>query len=326
MRAGHLEQGRGHRPRLVLGAFGRRLDADGQVGDGQRLLTMGSSDAVGPGVAAAKYHNMLAICRQLVVDAVPSADAILLHQIVHRKVNTGQVSPRYRQLAGHQRASGNNDRVVASTQIRPAYVDTNRDACTESGALRLHLFEPQLQMLFLHFEVGDAIAQQAADAIIPLENSDHVTCPGELLRRCKPCRTRTNDGDRLSGQALWRMWFHPVVRERLVDDRNLDLLDGYRRLADTQHAGALARCRAEPASELREIVGRMQPFDRLTAFATVHQVVPLRDQVSERTALVAKRYAAIHAAAGLAAHRCGVPQLIDLFPVHQSNGHRASRG
>ena len=51
----------------------------------------------------------------------------------------------------------------------------------------------------------------------------------------------------------------PALRPRPVDDLDLDLLDRHRVGVDAEHAGALARRRAEPAGELREVVGRVQP-------------------------------------------------------------------
>ena len=48
--------------------------------------------------------------------------------------------------------------------------------------------------------------------------------------------------------------------------------------------------------ELREVVRGVQPVDRLAPLVAVDQVVPVRDEVPERAALVAERDAAVHAA------------------------------
>ena len=72
-------------------------------------------------------------------------------------------------------------------------------------------------------------------------------------------------------------------------------------LVDAEHARGLARRRAQPAGELREVVGGVQPLDRAVPVVAPDQVVPLRDEVAERAALVAERDAAVHAAAGLRA-------------------------
>src|SRR5699024_9209826 len=56
------------------------------------------------------------------------------------------------------------------------------------------------------------------------------------------------------------------------------------------------------------------------------QVVPLRDQVAQRAALVAERDAAVHAAAGLAGQRRRVLLAagIDLLEIHQPYRDRAA--
>src|SRR5690606_10490651 len=63
---------------------------------------------------------------------------------------------------------------------------------------------------------------------------------------------------------------------------------------------------------------------RLPALAAPHEVVPLRDEVPQRAALVAERDAAVHAATGLAAELRGVLLLVDLAGVHDADGNRAA--
>ena len=103
---------------------------------------------------------------------------------------------------------------------------------------------------------------------------------------------------------------------RLVDDRDFDVLDGDGGLVDAEHARRLAGSRAQPPGELREVVGGVQPLGGGRPVLAVGVVVPLGDQVSERTAVVAERDAAVHAAPGLLAddrqQRTGN---VDLVPV-----------
>ena len=179
----------------------------------------------------------------------------------------------------------------------------------------------RLEVLLLHLEVGDAVAQQAADAVVALEHGDRVAGARELLRGGEAGGAGADDGDRLAGQAPGRLRLHPAVAERLVDDRDLDLLDRHGGLVDAEHARRLARRRAEPPRELGEVVRGVQALDRRAALAAPHEVVPLGDQVAERAALVAERDAAVHAATGLAAQLGGVALLVDLFPVHDAHRH-----
>ena len=102
-----------------------------------------------------------------------------------------------------------------------------------------------------------------------------------------------------------RLGDDPPLLEALVDDRALDALDRDRRLADAEHARALARRRADPPGELGEVVGLVQARQRLAPLPAVDEVVPLGDEVVDRAARgparqhrprVAEGDAAIHAA------------------------------
>ena len=94
----------------------------------------------------------------------------------------------------------------------------------------------------------------------------------------------------------------PALGPGAIDDRELDLLDrdGVA-LVDLEHTGRLARRRAEPARELGEVVRAVQLLARLRPAVAVDEVVPVRDQVPERAAVLAERHAALHAAGGLRA-------------------------
>ena len=69
----------------------------------------------------------------------------------------------------------------------------DRGAGAELGALGLHLGEAALEVALLHLELGDPVAQQAADAVGPLEHDDVVAGAGQLLGRgeARPDPTRS---------------------------------------------------------------------------------------------------------------------------------------
>src|SRR4029079_15149431 len=117
-------------------------------------------------------------------------------------------------------------------------------------------------MTLLHLELGNAVAQETADAIGALVDDDVVTRARELLRGREPGRPGSDHRDAPTG--VDRRWqrHDPALLEGAVDDLHLDLLDRDRRLADAEHARGLARRRAESPGELGEVVGRVQPLDR----------------------------------------------------------------
>ncbi len=74
-------------------------------------------------------------------------------------------------------------------------------------------------------------------------------------------------------------------------------------VVDVEDAGLLARCRTDAPRELGEVVRRMEAVDRVLPAAAVDQIVPVRDDVPERAALVAEGDPAIHAARALRLQR-----------------------
>jgi hypothetical protein len=126
-------------------------------------------------------------------------------------------------------AGGDDDGVVPLAQVRRLEVDADLDARTEAGALRAHLLDTAVDVPLLHLELGDAVAQQAADAVGALVDRDGVARPGELLRGGEAGRAGADDRDRLAGEALGGLRGDVAGLPRLVDDRDLDVLDGHRR-------------------------------------------------------------------------------------------------
>ena len=207
------------------------------------------------------------------------------------------------------------------------YVDVHADVGVghEAHPLRRQLGEPAVQDALLHLELGDAVAQEAAYPVGALEDGHRVTGPSELLGRGEPGGARTDDGHRLAGRAGWWPGDDPAGLEGAIDDSQLDRLDRDRVVVDPQDAGALAGRRAEGAGELREVVGGVQPVDRVPELVAIDEVVPVGDEVSEGTPLMAEGDAAVHAAGALASEGVGRPRQHDLAPVVETLGDRPVR-
>jgi hypothetical protein len=136
----------------------------------------------------------------------------------------------------------------------------------------------------------------------------------QLGRHRQASRTRPDDPDRMSAAGRRRGGHDPPLVVSTRDDRQLDLLDRHRVVVDVEHAGRLARRRADQPGELREVVGRVQVAQRLAPAVVVDEVVPVGDLVPERAALLAERHAAIHAATALLAQDAVVGQR-EVLPV-----------
>ena len=103
----------------------------------------------------------------------------------------------------------------------------------------------------------------------------------------------------------------------VFDNFQLDILDRDGVIVDAQNACSFARRGAQTARELREVVGCMEAVKRFTPPAQTNQVVPLRDDVSQRATVVAERNPAVHTPCCLLAQIRQVLLLVHLVPVQQ---------
>ena len=230
------------------------------------------------------------------------------------------------EVTRHGGAEGEHDRVVAVAQLASGDVDADVHVVAEAGALGRHLVEASVEDRLLHLELRDAVAQQAARLVGPLEDGDGVSRSRQLLGRGQAGGAGPDDRDRLAREPLRRQRLHEAALEGLLDRRDLDLLDRHGRLVDAEHARGLAGSRAEATGELREVVGRVQALDRVGPVTAPGEVVPLRDEVAERAPRVAERDAAVHAAAGLPLELAELLLLVDLLPVPDADRDRTSGG
>ena len=138
------------------------------------------------------------------------------------------------------------------------------DAGAEAGALGGHLREPRVEVLLLHLEVGDAVAQQAADAVVALEHGDGVAGAGELLGGGEAGGAGADDGDGLAGEPLRAAAAAPSRSPNAwsMIDTSTCLIVTAGWLMPSTHADSHGR-RAEPAGELGEVVRRVQALDGL---------------------------------------------------------------
>ncbi len=98
----------------------------------------------------------------------------------------------------------------------------------ELGAFGLHLRDATIEEPLLHLELGDAVAQQPADAIGPFEHDDVMAGTGQLLCGGEAGRARADHRDLLTGLHRRRHRLHPAFGPGAVDDLDLDLLDRHR--------------------------------------------------------------------------------------------------
>ncbi len=220
---------------------------------------MSGAEAVGAGVAAAEDDHALAarVERRVVHDLVAGDNAVLLLEVRHREVHAREVAIRARRADA--RCVAPTARHTASKSLRscsPVIVAADVRAGAELDALGLHLFETAIEQALLHLEVGNAVPQQAADAVVALEEDDVVPLARELLRRRKASRPGADDGDLLAGALRGRLGSDPALLEGVVDDRHLDLLDRDRQssLMPSTHAASHGAGHSRPVNSGKLLV------------------------------------------------------------------------
>src|SRR5512133_113389 len=128
---------------------------------------------------------------------------------------------------------------------------------------------------------------------------------------------------------LRRLRCDPALVPPSVDDGDLYVLDRDWLPVDADHTSRLTWCRAQPAGELWEVVGRVQPLQRFVPVTAPHQVVPFWNEIPQRAARVTERNAAVHATARLLGddreHGPTWRTGIDLLPVVNPLSHWAPR-
>ena len=183
-------------------------------------------------------------------------------------------------------------------------------ARTEDHAFAFKLADALVDEMLLHLEVRNAVAEQAADPIRLLEHRRCMTRPGQLLSAGEPCGPRAHDCDTLARTARRELRFQPALIKSSINDLALDRFDRYRIVVDVQNARGFARGRTDSASELGEVVGRVQVVARGLPVVAEDKIVPVRNLIVDRAArrsrrdrpgALAERNPAIHAARGLGA-------------------------
>ena len=172
-------------------------------------------------------------------------------------------------------------------------------------------------MLF-HLEVGNAVAQQAADPVVLFKHGWVMAHPRQLLGAGQTRRARADHGDALAGAALGQLRLDPAFAPSPVNDLALDGLDSDRRVLNVQGAGRFARGRADPSRKFWEVVGGVQGLQRLGPVLPIDQIVPVGDQVIDRATGVTERNAAIHTARSLLTDFGRGQRLYELLPRLQT--------
>ncbi len=264
------------------------------------------ADAIRSRIAAADHHHMLVLggegaLRGSAGFVIARHALVLLGEEIHREMNAVHLAANHIQIARIFRPARHYERIVILEQHRHRNGRAHFHTRAERNAFRLHLAHPPVDQMLFHLEVGNAIAQQPADAIALFEHRHAVARARQLLRASQPRGAGAHNGDVLACLLLGQLRGDPAFFPAAIHDLAFDGFDRHRLFDDVERAGSLARGRAHAAGEFRKIVGGMQRVEGASPLVAVDEVVPVRDHIVDRATRVAERNTAIHATRGLLA-------------------------
>ena len=191
-----------------------RLRHQLELMDAQRALPVRGAQAVRPGVAAADDDDVLAVGGDevRVHDRVTLAAAVLLRQVVHREMDALQLAAGHRQVARRSGAARQQHRVEVALQAPGGQIHADVHAGLEDHALRFQDRQTAIEEALLHLELGDAVAQQATDAVRLLVDGHRVAGAVQLIGRSEAGGPGPDDRHPLHRAVGRRPWAPPSLR------------------------------------------------------------------------------------------------------------------
>jgi hypothetical protein len=272
---------------LVL--LARRLGHDFELRHRSCAMAVRRADAIGAGIAAADHDDMLALggdraARRRRLLGRPQRACSAASGNPWRSERRRARGPGSAGRAASRRRRPEHNRSIIVEQALDRHVDADMHARVKITPSAFHLAHALVDVVLFHLEVGDAIAQQAADAIRLLEQGARVAGARELLGAGQAGRARAHDGDALAGPrgAVCGL-IQPSSQPRSTISHSIVLIDtGI--VVDVQRARSLAG-----AGQMRPVnSGKLLVECRLSsAFSqsiAIDEVVPVRDLVVHRAA------------------------------------------
>ena len=184
-------------------ALCRRHRHDLELMHGRRLLPMRRAQAIRARIAAADDDHVLAGGENLVsAPRSPAHALVLLRQKIHREMDALQLAARDGQIARLLGAHRQHDR--RRNRLRRSSSETLTPMCalvTNSTPSAAICSRRRSMHVLLHLEIGNAVAQQSADAVGFLEHRHRVPGARQLLRRGQARRTRSDHRHALAACA-----------------------------------------------------------------------------------------------------------------------------
>src|SRR5207237_612744 len=112
-----------------------------------------------------------------------------------RKMYSLKIAAFNRKIARLLGSAGQKNRVVITAKLVPSDIYSDVDLGFEKDAFVLHLLNAAINQVLLKFEIGNAVCEKTADAVVFFKHRNGVTRAIELLRGGEARRTGADDRD-----------------------------------------------------------------------------------------------------------------------------------
>ncbi len=133
-------------------------------------------------------------------------------------MNSLQLAPGNLEIARLFGSACQHNRIEVAAQIIHGNVLSYLSVGDKLHTFGGHLIEAAVDDVFFKFELGNAVAEQSADAVGFFIDGDGVPCAAKLLCGGKSGGSGADDCDFLPAAKLWRFGPNPAFQECALDD------------------------------------------------------------------------------------------------------------
>src|SRR5438034_2329473 len=305
------------RPGVVGGAFAGRPGKNFKLNDRPAALPVHRTQTIGTGVAPAYNDHAFVLRRNEVSvgNVVAFTPFVLEGQEFHCEADALQFASGYLKISRSGGTTGQKDRIEFAAQLLNRHIDSDIRVGAEHDAFFQHDIQPPVKNLFLHLEFGYPVTQEAPNSVVSFVHRHPVSRLIQLSCRGQSCRSVSDDRYGFSCTPHRPARPDDAFLKRAIDDRDFDVFDSDGIGISSDHAGTLAGCGAEAACKLGKVVRRQKTQQRFLPLPSINEIIPVRNDVSQWTALMTEGNAAVHATRRLGLEFVFRKFLVDLVPV-----------
>ncbi len=152
--------------------------------------------------------------------------AVRRDQIVERIDHPGCLDPRCLNRARLIHTGGDEHRIMAIAQGIERSITTNLKILVEHNAARRQPIDPAHHDGLFQLKARDAVSQQPTRPVVAIVDVDSMPRPAQMLCRCQPGWSRTDDRNRLPGRGAGDQRLDPAIVPRGVGNELLHRANG----------------------------------------------------------------------------------------------------